>query len=146
MCGEDRHDNGYGLRFLRTAWTSAYLQRGAFQSSPGYTVVVWRGRHVADLNELTDNEAAGFSADVLLASRALAAQYRPIKMNLLTLGNLVPHLHTHVLPRFEDDPSPGGPLIPPTLEMPRQWDETRLDGDVDAIRGWLRSTTLKTTR
>jgi diadenosine tetraphosphate (Ap4A) HIT family hydrolase len=108
MCGEDRDDNGFGLRFLRSDWSSAYLQCTAFQSSPGYTVVIWGGRHVADLNELSDEEGAGFSTDVLLISRAVAARFRPLKMNLLTLGNVVPHLHTHVLPRFQDDPSPGG--------------------------------------
>jgi diadenosine tetraphosphate (Ap4A) HIT family hydrolase len=134
MCGEDRDDNGYGLRFARTAWTSAYLQRGAFQSSPGYSVVVWRGRHVADLHELADEEAAGFSTDVLLVSRALAAHFQPMKMNLLTLGNVVPHLHTHVLPRFGDDPSPGAPLIPPTSDMPGTWDDERLRDDVAALR------------
>jgi diadenosine tetraphosphate (Ap4A) HIT family hydrolase len=25
----------------------------------------------------------------------------------MTLGNTVPHLHTHVLPRYQDDPAPG---------------------------------------
>jgi diadenosine tetraphosphate (Ap4A) HIT family hydrolase len=28
----------------------------------------------------------------------------------MTLGNTVPHLHTHVLPRYPDDPAPGGPI------------------------------------
>ena len=27
-----------------------------------------------------------------------------------TLGNTVPHLHTHVVPRYRDDPAPGGPI------------------------------------
>jgi diadenosine tetraphosphate (Ap4A) HIT family hydrolase len=28
----------------------------------------------------------------------------------LALGNTVPHLHTHVVPRYQDDPAPGRPL------------------------------------
>jgi diadenosine tetraphosphate (Ap4A) HIT family hydrolase len=43
---------------------------------------------------------------------------RPHKMNLASLGNSVPHVHWHVIPRFRDDPhfpSPswGAPLRPP---------------------------------
>jgi diadenosine tetraphosphate (Ap4A) HIT family hydrolase len=38
------------------------------------------------------------------------ALFDPVKLNYLTLGNTVPHLHTHVLPRYRDDPAPGGPI------------------------------------
>ena len=36
----------------------AYLQRATWQ--PGYTVVTWRGRHVAEPTELDDEEACGY--------------------------------------------------------------------------------------
>jgi len=38
------------------------------------------------------------------------AQFDPVKLNYLTLGNTIPHLHTHVVPRYRDDPAPGGPI------------------------------------
>jgi diadenosine tetraphosphate (Ap4A) HIT family hydrolase len=38
------------------------------------------------------------------------ARFKPVKLNYMTLGNTVPHLHTHVLPRYQDDPAPGGPI------------------------------------
>jgi diadenosine tetraphosphate (Ap4A) HIT family hydrolase len=38
------------------------------------------------------------------------AEFDPVKLNYLTLGNTVPHLHTHVVPRYRDDPAPGGPI------------------------------------
>jgi diadenosine tetraphosphate (Ap4A) HIT family hydrolase len=47
---------------------------------------------------------------VLAVSRAVEGEFRPVKMNLLTLGNTVPHLHTHVVPRYPNDPAPGGPI------------------------------------
>jgi diadenosine tetraphosphate (Ap4A) HIT family hydrolase len=31
-------------------------------------------------------------------------------MNYQLLGNLVPHLHVHVVPRYLDDPAPGKPM------------------------------------
>ena len=35
---------------------------------------------------------------------ALAEVYRPSKMNYELLGNMVPHMHWHLVPRFIDDP------------------------------------------
>lgn len=37
-------------------------------------------------------------------------EYGPLKMNYETLGNTVPHLHTHLIPRYVADPNPGGPF------------------------------------
>ena len=33
-------------------------------------------------------------------------------MNINLLGNLVPHLHAHLVPRYYDDPAPGRPIDP----------------------------------
>jgi diadenosine tetraphosphate (Ap4A) HIT family hydrolase len=46
----------------------------------------------------------------MAVGRAIEVQFRPMKLNFLTLGNWVPHLHTHVVPRYADDPAPGGPI------------------------------------
>ena len=43
-------------------------------------------------------------------ARALIAHYGPLKLNYETLGNTVPHLHTHLIPRYIADPVPGGPF------------------------------------
>jgi diadenosine tetraphosphate (Ap4A) HIT family hydrolase len=48
--------------------------------------------------------------EVLAAGRAVQARFKPVKLNYMTLGNTVPHVHTHVLPRYQDDPAPGGPI------------------------------------
>ena len=49
------------------------------------------------------------------------------------LGNSLPHLHTHVIPRYADDPKPGWPFPFPEDE-PGQIDEDELRGDVEALR------------
>ena len=77
---------------------------------PGYCIVIWRHGHVAEPTQLDRDAAGKYWADVLDVSRAIEQEFRPLKMNLLTLGNWVPHLHTHVLPRYLDDPAPGGPI------------------------------------
>lgn len=78
---------------------------------PGYCIVVWRQGHVAEPTELAPEDAAAYWREVGEVARAIEAEFAPVKLNLFTLGNLVPHLHTHVVPRFLDDPLPGG-LIP----------------------------------
>ncbi len=109
MCAEGSDEtNGLGdLRVLASPVCDAYLRRTAVVS--GYTVAVWRGRHVADPTELTDAEAGEFDRAVRAVGRALERHYRPAKLNFLTLGNTVPHLHVHIVPRYPTDPDPGRP-------------------------------------
>jgi len=76
----------------------------------GYCVVVWKGAHVAEPSELSDLDAAGYWREVVAVGRAIESVFAPKKINYLTLGNGTPHLHTHVVPRFADDPAAGGPI------------------------------------
>jgi diadenosine tetraphosphate (Ap4A) HIT family hydrolase len=46
------------------------------------------------------------------AARALDRVFAPTKMNYQILGNLVPHLHAHLVPRYHGDPAPGRPIDP----------------------------------
>jgi diadenosine tetraphosphate (Ap4A) HIT family hydrolase len=115
MCANAREDdNGYGIRFYRGRVANAFLQRAAIQ--PGYTIVVWAGPHVVEPTELTPDEAGAYWADVLTAGRAIEERFEPLKMNYETLGNALPHLHTHVVPRYEDDPRPGRPFLFPDAQ------------------------------
>jgi hypothetical protein len=52
------------------------------------------------------------------ASRAIAAAFAPAKLNYDILGNSLPHLHTHIAPRYADDPRPGWPFPFPGTEPP----------------------------
>src|SRR5207249_5600049 len=75
----------------------------------GYCVVIWRGRHVSDPTELSRDEASEYFDEVLRVGRAIETLCKPIKMNFEMLGNSLPHLHTHVVPRYLDDGEPGHP-------------------------------------
>jgi diadenosine tetraphosphate (Ap4A) HIT family hydrolase len=98
----------HGVRVFEGRWCDAYLSR--YPMRPGYTVVIWKGRHVAEPGELSAEEAAGFWTEVARVADALDAEYRPVKMNWLHLGNGVPHLHVHLVPRPREDERAGGPL------------------------------------
>src|SRR4029453_16079191 len=92
-----------------------------------------RGRQGAERAELDEEEAGGYWREVLRVASALERHYRPVKLNLQMLGNAVPHLHTHLLPRFAVDPAPGRPLPFPEGERPAV-PEDLLRGDALALR------------
>jgi diadenosine tetraphosphate (Ap4A) HIT family hydrolase len=109
MCADGRpEDNGHGLRVFVGRYSDAYLQR-ADVGQRGYTIAVWRGHHVAEPTELSPEQSSGYFAEVLRVAKALETHYRPIKMNLEMLGNALPHLHTHLVPRYGHDGAPGRP-------------------------------------
>jgi diadenosine tetraphosphate (Ap4A) HIT family hydrolase len=109
MCTPNDAELGpYGIRIYEGRWADAYLARHPVR--PGYVYVVWKGRHVAEPTELSPEESAGFWGEVARVAGALEERARPAKMNWLHLGNGVPHLHVHLVPRPHDDPSAGGPL------------------------------------
>ena len=141
MCENGRPDaSRYGVRIHAGRYTDAYLQRADVQR--GYTVVIWRGRHVNEPTELDDTEASGYWAEVLAVARALIDLYKPLKMNYETLGNSLPHLHTHLIPRFTDDPRPGQPF-PLTAQQPdAKVPEEQLRSDATALRRLLNQADL----
>ena len=116
MCAQGRVDEDeWGGRYLAGTHADAYLQRRPF--SAGYSTVVFRGRHVADPIDLDDGELAGYWRDVRAAGAAIRTVFGPCHLNYQLLGNAVPHVHTHVIPRYPDDPAPGRPL-PVTWDGP----------------------------
>lgn len=63
---------------------------------------------VADAVELIDLDAAqrhALTDEIDRASRLLREAFRPDKLNVAALGNLVPQLHVHVIARYRDDPA-----------------------------------------
>lgn len=72
------------------------------QDYPGYLRVVWNA-HVRELTDL-DGDARAYLLRVLCAVEATQRRVlQPLKMNVASLGNQVPHLHWHLIPRHEDD-------------------------------------------
>ncbi|MEA2424869.1 MAG: hypothetical protein QOH13_1279 [Thermoleophilaceae bacterium] len=135
MCEEGRPESTpHGVRFFAGDVSDAYLVRADIQR--GLTVVVWRGRHVVEPTELTGEEAAAYGSEVLTAAKALEAVLQPLKLNYDVLGNALPHLHTHIVPRYADDPRPGWPFPFPDPDPPPM-PEDRLMRDVEALRAVL---------
>jgi len=69
---------------------------------PGFCRVIWN-RHVSEMSELTYGERDLLMNLVFAVERAIKSTMEPFKINLASLGNQVPHLHWHVIPRYKDD-------------------------------------------
>ena len=75
---------------------------------PGFCRVIWN-RHVREMTDLPLAERNLLMAAVWQVEAAVRDVMQPHKVNLASLGNMTPHLHWHVIPRFNDDahfPSP----------------------------------------
>lgn len=69
---------------------------------PGFCRVIW-SKHVREMTDLTKSQRAYFMNVVYVVEQTLRTLLKPDKINLASLGNQAPHLHWHVIPRFEDD-------------------------------------------
>lgn len=89
---------------VELVWTfplSAVLL-GAWQYYRGYCVLVLR-KHATELSALSAEERRQFLEEMSLTARAIELAFRPKKMNYEMLGNQVPHMHWHLIPRYPDD-------------------------------------------
>ena len=69
---------------------------------PGFCRVI-ANRHAKEMTDLAPDERAQVMASVWTVESVLRELLSPDKINLASLGNVVPHLHWHVIPRFADD-------------------------------------------
>ena len=69
---------------------------------PGFCRVIWN-RHVAEMTDLSYGEREHIMTLVFAVEEAVRHVMHPDKVNIAALGNMVPHIHWHVIPRFKDD-------------------------------------------
>jgi len=81
------------------SWRIVRVDDAAF---PAFYRVICN-RHVAEFSDLPAAERARCMDLVAAVERTLRDMLSPTKINLATLGNVVPHLHWHVIARFEWD-------------------------------------------
>src|SRR5687768_12296882 len=70
---------------------------------PGFCRVIWQA-HVKEMTDLSEDDRLHLMEVVFAVEAVLREQLDPEKINLACLGNVVPHVHWHVIPRHADDP------------------------------------------
>lgn len=132
ICAEGRPDEtAHGLRFFAGEVTDAYLHRGGIQR--GLSHVYFRARHVVEPTELAASESTQFWHELLLAGAAIERVFEPVKLNYNILGNSVPHLHVHLIPRYADDPRPEWPFPFPEHDPP-PFPDAQVRADAERLR------------
>jgi diadenosine tetraphosphate (Ap4A) HIT family hydrolase len=105
MCGKYGATGPLLIAELETA--RAFLHEDQF--FPGYVLLVLR-RHATELYELEAGERRAHLEEVSRVAQALARAFQPVKMNYELLGNQVPHIHWHLVPRLATDPDLRSPI------------------------------------
>ena len=88
-------------RVVELQHTLVSLNRDQF--FPGYCFV-YAKQHVTELFHLEDAVRDAVMAEVSAVAKALYIALRPDKINYELLGNMAPHMHWHIVPRFSSDP------------------------------------------
>jgi diadenosine tetraphosphate (Ap4A) HIT family hydrolase len=76
---------------------------------PGFCRVIWNA-HVQEMTDLAALDRILFMDAVWQTESAIREVMHPDKVNVASLGNVVPHLHWHVIPRYTDDMHFPGPV------------------------------------
>ena len=84
---------------------------------PGFCRVIWN-THAKEMSDLSAEERGAFMDAVIQVELAQRAILQPDKINLASLGNVVPHLHWHVIPRFTDDAHFPNPVWAQAVRTP----------------------------
>jgi len=69
---------------------------------PGFCRVIMH-RHLGEMTDLPQRERMQVMNVVFAVESAVRSLYRPDKINLASLGNMTPHVHWHLIPRWRDD-------------------------------------------
>jgi diadenosine tetraphosphate (Ap4A) HIT family hydrolase len=75
-----------------------------------WLILVPEREDIREIHELDEKDRAVLIEEITLASRIIRHLYKPDKINVGALGNLVPQLHIHVIGRFEADRAWPGPV------------------------------------
>lgn len=90
---------------------------------------------LSEIHQLADAELAQFWHESALLSRSLSELFRPDKLNLAALGNLVPQLHIHHIVRYRDDAAWPAPVW--GLHPARPYAEAEANALLERLRGAL---------
>ncbi|MGQ0812672.1 MAG: HIT family protein [Nitrospiraceae bacterium] len=115
--------------------TIAFLHED--QYFPGWTVLVFK-QHATELFHLPPDQRSRLLEEVTAMAEVLTLEYQAVKINYELLGNVLPHIHWHIIPRMADEPSRKEPVWRITHE-PKHLGPAALRREVARIRTRLRS-------
>jgi len=126
-----------GFRDFIAELKSCYVILGDQQFYRGYCVLFAR-LHATELYLMPAGAARLLFDEMRLVAEAIAAAVKPWKMNYECLGNAEPHVHWHLLPRYETDEMRRAPIwLRPESERKASLDENDRRALIASIRSQL---------
>lgn len=117
LCRPRPDDSAQWIRVSSLSISTLYLDRN--QTYRGHCQLVFDPRHAEGLELLEPDEYLRLASDLSTAARAVFLAMKPDRMNYASLGNVVPHVHWHLVPRYREDPRWGSPIYTSDLaDMP----------------------------
>jgi diadenosine tetraphosphate (Ap4A) HIT family hydrolase len=78
------------------------------QTYKGRCIVAYKKEHKEEIFQLSEEELALFTKDVARVAAAVKKAFAPGKINYGAYGDKMPHIHFHIVPKYEDTPKWGG--------------------------------------
>ena len=94
----------YAIEIKKLTASTVYLFKE--QTHPG-RVIVASDDHISEPIDLPDDRRRAFFDDVTKTAKAIHALFKPDKINYGAYGDLVRHLHFHLVPKYKDGPEWG---------------------------------------
>lgn len=91
---------------------------------PGFCRVIWNA-HAKEMTDLVIADRSVLMQAVCKVEQAVREVMQPEKINLASLGNMVPHLHWHVIPRYQDDAHFPNPIWASSTRVSEQLEQKR---------------------
>lgn len=106
-CRKDERLHDLMIEIMPLQVSTLYLFKE--QTHRGRCVVAYR-HHVNELFELPDSELTFFMRDVTRAAKAIKTAFAPNKINYGAYSDKLPHLHMHLVPKYEGGAAWGSPF------------------------------------
>lgn len=100
-----------------------------------WLILVPRRPGLTEFHQVDPGDMPQLVDEICQASRALEAAFRPDKINLGALGNMVPQLHIHVIARSREDPAWPGPVW--GAQPPVPYEDSALQARLSALTAAL---------
>jgi len=108
LCSPRPDDSRIWIKVCKLSVSTLYLDRN--QTYRGHCQLIYDTAHVVGIESLPAQEFNSLMSDLRRAASAIARACNPDLMNYASMGNVVPHVHWHLVPRYKKDPRWGLPI------------------------------------
>lgn len=130
-CRQDQRLKDLMIEVAPMSVSTLYLFKE--QTHRGRCVVAYRS-HVNELYELPDNELTLFMRDVARAAQVIKNAFGPTKINYGAYSDKLPHLHMHIVPKYEGGAAWGAPfeMMPANKQLLSEADYIAISAKIKA--------------